>query len=77
MSILLKLNTGRRFTDPHTGKNLMSPGWTDVGVGGAWGDVCGGALPHVLSDPAERVFTREGHQSVLSVRDGSHTVECG
>lgn len=42
-------------------------------AGGSFG---GGGVSHVFSDPTEGVFTREGHQSALAVRDGSHTVEC-
>lgn len=33
-------------------------------------------VSHVFIDPTEGVFTGEGHQSALAVRDGSHTVEC-
>ena len=42
----------------------LKGGWRQVGVS------------HVFIDPTEGVFTGEGHQSALAVRDGSHTVEC-
>lgn len=33
-------------------------------------------VPHVIISPTAGVFSKEGHQSALVVRDGSHTVEC-